>query len=231
MSRRSGVKSLTLCAVALGAVATFSIASPAAAECPYIPPYPPVTEAARSAREIIVGTVLENVGGQIYDFRLRIDHVLRGSATIGEVRRVTSLYPKWPIDTTAVGGTIAPCEPITAAPGNVIALAYDALAPDGKTRYNAISWISGRPQFRDDFETTTLAEIQALADLPQTDSAAKPPIIGRTELPSRAIDPVAVLGVGLLAGLVALRLLMRQAATTTIGISTLTPADKEQRSG
>jgi hypothetical protein len=215
MSRRSGVKSLTLCAVALAAVATFSTASPAAAECPYIPPYPPVTEAVRSAREIIAGTVLENVGGQVYDFRMRIDNVLRGSATIGEVRRVAFLYPKWPLDTTAVGGTIAPCEAISAAPGNVIALAYDALAPDGKTRYNAVSWLSGRPKFQEDFETTTLVEIQALADLPQTDSAPRPVTNGRTGLPSRATDPVAVLVVGLLAGFVALRLLTRRTAPTT----------------
>jgi hypothetical protein len=227
MSRRSGVKSLALCAVALAAVATFSIPSPAAAECPYIPPYPAVTGAVRSAREIVVGTVLENVGGQVYDFRMRIDNVLRGSATIGEVRRVAFLYPKWPLDTTAVGGTIAPCEAISAAPGNVIALAYDALAPDGKTRYNAVSWISGRPEFREDFATATLAEIQALADLPQTDSGPKPVTNGRTELRSQVIDPVVVLVVGLLAGFVALRLVTWRAAATSIRISKVTRADSE----
>lgn len=195
MTRRLTV---TLGSVVLAAIGTFSTSSPAKAECPYIPPYPTVTEAARSAREIIVGTVIENVGGQFYDFRFRIDHVLRGPAHIGDIRRVMSLYPKWPLDTTADGRTIAPCDAIAATTGNVIALAYDALAPDGKTKYNAISWISGGPPFRDSFETTTLAKLRALADLPQTDSSTES--VGVMEnAPSQAVDQfvvVVVTGVG-----------------------------------
>jgi hypothetical protein len=187
--------------VVLAAIGTFSTSSPAKAECPYIPPYPTVTEAARSAREIIVGTVIENVGGQFYDFRFRIDRVLRGPAHIGDIRRVKSLYPKWPLDTTADGRTIAPCDAIAATTGNVIALAYDALAPDGKTKYNAISWISGGPPFRDSFETTTLAKLRALADLPQTDTAPES-VIGAPMAITSRVDLLVMLLVGLVAGCV-----------------------------
>jgi len=173
---------LALCAGVLAGLGAITMSTPVKAECPYIPPYPPVTEATRSAREIIVGTVLEDVGGQIYDLRLRIDYVLRGSSNVGDIRRVKFLYPNWPLAKLDDGTMLAPCEAITASPGNVIALAYDALANDGRTRYNAVSWISGKSEYRDEdrFETTTLAKLQALADLPQTDAAPTPP---------RASDP------------------------------------------
>jgi hypothetical protein len=198
-------------AAAMAVIGTFSTSSTAKAECPYVPPYPPVTEAARSAREIIVGTVIENVGGQFADFRLRIDHVLRGPAQIGDIRRISSLYANWPLDTTADGQTIAPCEAIMAWTGNVIALAFDALAPDRKTRYTAVSWISGVPAFNYEFETTTLAKLQALADLPQTDTVAGS-ISAVENAPSPAFDQlfvVVVTGVG--AGLVTvLRLTSRR---------------------
>jgi hypothetical protein len=200
MTRRA---TLVFAAAVLAAIGTFSTSSPAKAECPYIPPYPTVTEAARSAREIVVGTVIENVGGQFYDFRFRIDHVLRGPAHIGDIRRVKSLYPKWPLDTTADGRTIAPCDAIAATTGNVIALAYDALAPDGKTKYNAISWISGGPPFRDSFETTTLAKLRALADLPQTDTAPES-VIGAPMAITSRVDLLVMLLVGLVAGSVAI---------------------------
>ena len=188
---------LVFAAAMLAAIGTVTTSSPAKAECPYIPPYPTATEAARSAREIIVGTVIENVGGQTADFRLRIDHVLRGSSTVGDIRRITYLYPNWPQDTFANGQTIASCTVIAASTGSVIAMAFRALAPDGKTRYTGISWISGSPTFEYDFETITLARLQALADLPQTDTA--PESIGVTkEAPPSSADGLAmvVLGVG-----------------------------------
>jgi hypothetical protein len=190
-------------ALAVAIFASISISSVARAECSYIPPYPPVTDATRSAREVIVGTVLENVDGQWYDFRLRIDNVLRGPATVGEIRRVRFLYPKWPLDTTTEGD-VAPCEAIAALPGDVIALAYGALAPDGATRYNAVSWISGKPQLPAEYQTTTLAAIQALADLPRTDAMTT------VRRASRGIAPLLVVAVGLLAGLAAMRVSHRK---------------------
>lgn len=164
------------------------LASPVRAECPYFV-VPPATDAARSAREIVVGTVVENVGDQLYDFRLRIDRVLRGPGSVGEVRRFESLYPRWPL--IEAGGTlIGPCEPIPGWRGNVIVLALDALAPDGKTRYNAASWISGVPPYRHDVPRTTLAEMEALAGMPRTDPA--PWIVGGTD-PTVQAFPLAVL--------------------------------------
>jgi hypothetical protein len=204
-----------LAAAVLAAIGTFSASTPAKAECTYVPPYPPVTEAARSAREIIVGTVIENVGGQFADFRLRIDHVVRGSAQVGDIRRVTYLYAKWPLETLANGEAIAPCEAIVASRGNVIALAFDAIAPDGKTRYNAISWISGQPEFNYEFETTTLAKLQALADLPQTDSSAESTTLMK-DTSSRAVDQLAVLTIGIEAGL-AILLWLKWRHRTAIG--------------
>jgi hypothetical protein len=206
MTRRLAV---ILGSVLLAAIGTFSISSPAKAECPYVPPYPPVTEAARSAREIIVGTVIENVGGQTGDFRLRIDHVLRGSSTVGDIRRIRFLYPNWPQDTFANGQTIASCNMIAASSGEVIAMAFGALAPDGKTRYTAISWISGGPENGDEFETTTLAKLQALADLPQTDTAPESIGVVRT-VPSGAIDPPVVVLIGLCAGIATVLWLKRR---------------------
>lgn len=157
-------------AIGLAVVGTFGLAEPARAECPYFP-VPPATDAARSAREVIVGTVVENVGDQLYDFRLRVDHVLRGPAQVGDVRRFDFLFPNWPITEASEGEAIAPCEAIPGWTGNVIALSLDAVAPDGRTRYHGASWIDGTPLHRDDVPRTTLAEIEAIAGMPPTDTA------------------------------------------------------------
>lgn len=181
-----------LLAGALAGAGLVLITSPARAECPYFV-VPPATDAARSAREIVVGTVVENVGDQLYDFRLRIDRVLRGPATAGDVRRFDSLYPGWPL--VEAGGTlIGPCEAIPGWRGNVIVLALDALAPDGKTRYNAASWISGVPLHRDDVPRTTLAEMEALAGMPRTDPA--PSTTGGADRTVQAIPLVVLVSAG-----------------------------------
>jgi len=96
-------------------------AGAARAECPYFV-IPPATGAAGSARELLVGTVVENVGGQKGDFRLRVDIVLRGTARVGEVRRVDQLYPGWPpgfnadgtVSLDQQGRPFMPCAPIRA---------------------------------------------------------------------------------------------------------------------
>jgi hypothetical protein len=157
--------------LAFAVVALVALARPGLvqAECPYYP-IPPATDAARSAREVIVGTVVENVDGQLYDFRLRIDHVLRGPAQVGVVRRFTFLFPGWPVVKSG-GKLVPPCEPIPGWEGNVIAFSLNALASDGKTRYNAASWISGRLPIYRDVPRTTLARIREIAALPPTDTA------------------------------------------------------------
>ena len=144
---------------------------PVLAECPWFP-VPPATDAARSAREVIVGTVLQNYQESMYRFRLRIDHVLRGPAEVGQSRRFEDLYPKWPFTRSADGKLYPPCAPIPAWKGDVIALSLDALAPDGKTRYNAASYIRGYipPPFRENLDRTTLDEMRAIAAMPATDT-------------------------------------------------------------
>jgi hypothetical protein len=202
-----------LAAFALAAIGSVVATTPVAAECPYIPPYPGVIDASGSAREIVVGTVLENVGGQFYDFRLRIDEVIRGSARPGQVRRITDLQPKWPVASLADGTRVAPCEAIGASTGNVIALAFDALAPDGATRYNAISWISGTPELRhpDQYTITTVAELSALGPLPPTDTASVPEATSPSGQPS-ARD-VSLFGLAVSAAVVVLlRLTVRRPA-------------------
>jgi hypothetical protein len=160
-------------AIAIALVALAAGAQPVMAECPYVPDYPPVVPAVRTAADVIVGTVLDNPGGQIHDFHLRVDRVLRGRNHVGDIVRITSLFPGWPTEPLDGGGTIAPCVPIRAAPGNVIVLVRDALAPDRRTRYNTIGWISGKPPFPDmnGYEVVSINDVTAAAELPPTDAA------------------------------------------------------------
>lgn len=170
MRRRLPVVAGTLLAI----VGTFSLSAPARAECPYFV-IPPATDAARSAREVIVGTVIENVGDQLFDFRLRIDHVLRGPARVGDIRRFEFMYPGWPMYEAGDGTIIVPCEAIPGSKGNVIAFSLGALGTDGKTRYNAASWISGTLPISRELPRTTLAQISTLAGLPETDAVLPAP--------------------------------------------------------
>ncbi|MDF2735075.1 MAG: hypothetical protein K0S97_1698 [Chloroflexota bacterium] len=159
--------------VAVGAVGLLARPALARAECPFFV-IPPATDAATSAREVVVGTVVENVDENYFDFRLRIDHVLRGPAEVGDVRRMNGVYPGWPLIETGDGMMVGPCEPIPGWKGNVIALSLDALAPDGVTRYSAASWISGKLPFNREVPRTTLAEMRALAGMPPTDTDSVP---------------------------------------------------------
>ncbi len=170
--RRIGI--LVPCAVVLTGSAVLSVSTPARAECSLFP-VPPATDAARSAREVVVGTVIENVGGQLYDFRLRIDHVLRGPAQVGDVRRLEFFGYGWPLALREDGTTVSPCQALPGWKGNVIALAVDAFAPDGKARYNAASWFAGAPLHRDDVPRTTLAEMRSSTELPTTDAGLTEP--------------------------------------------------------
>jgi hypothetical protein len=149
-----------------------SVTSRAAAECPYVPDFPPITGAIRSASEIIVGEVTTVKGiDWSTEFDLRIDHVLRGDARVGDVRHIVNLEPHWPYETFN-GHVIESCTLLRAHPGDVIGIAYDALAPDGHTRYNAAGWLKGSVE---GFQQTTLARIESLAALPETDAVVPGP--------------------------------------------------------
>jgi hypothetical protein len=202
-------RSRWIAAAAVGVFALVGLARPipVRAECPWFP-VPPATDAARSAREVIVGTVIENIRDNPEDFRLRVDHVLRGSAQPGEVRRIKALYPGWPFARAEGGKLWPPCAPIPGWKGDVIAFSFDALAPDGKTRYNAASWISGYipPYRRDDLSRTTLAEMRALASLPPTDTVSVP---SASKAPVLPVAPAAA-SLGVFTFVVAMTLLRRR---------------------
>jgi hypothetical protein len=187
--------------VLLACLATFGAATPARAECPFFV-VPPATDAARSAREIIVGTVIENVGGQLYDFRLRVDHVLRGPAKVGEIRRIDRLFPRWPLIEAADGKLVPPCEAIPGWKGNVMAISLDALAPDGHTRYNAASWIEGDLEVvAREIPATTLDEMIKLAALPATDA----PELALAPPSSEPVPVLPILAIGVAAAALGVR--------------------------
>src|SRR4029453_4361 len=82
--------------LAVTAFIALAAPQPVQAECTFNV-IPPATDGARAAREIIVGRVIQNIDDYIYDFRVRIIHVLRGPAHVGEVRRFKAVYPGWPM--------------------------------------------------------------------------------------------------------------------------------------
>ena len=165
------MKQVVAAAVA-GAMFALGFVTSALAECPYAPTFPGALRAAPTAKELIVGTVTETVDGAPA-FRLRIDHVLRGDARVGDVREVRGLLAGWPIDHYANGSTSTNCTELMAGTGEVIAIAYDALAPDGKTRYNAAAWLSPKAAWMESVQHATLAELRAAAaGLPATDVPA-----------------------------------------------------------
>lgn len=159
---------------------------PARAECPYVPPWPALTEFGRSAREIVVGTVVGGGGSTFLDFR--VDRVLRGGGKVGEVRRFENLLPSWPQN--EFGG--ASCSYLTAGDGDVIALGFDALAPDLRTRIHAAAWIDGRPTFGS--ESASLADIEAIAAMPPTSTAQEASAPASSPLPGVVVVMIALVG-------------------------------------
>jgi hypothetical protein len=175
--------------------------SPVLAECVYLPPWPPITTAVPSARSIIVGRIVTNfheselhlpAGQEAPDYALRVTVVLRGPHRVGDLVDVEYLLPNWP-QMRVAGDTesLASCSYLRLAPGNLVALAFDALQPGGPmhengvtwqqppTRYNALGIIEG-PSYANEFnlrrEVVTLAQLRALAALPPTDTASVPAV-------------------------------------------------------
>lgn len=194
---------VTIVAASFVAVlALLSAPTGARAECPYIPPWPALTEFGRSAREIVVGTVVGGGGSTFLDFR--VDRVLRGSGQVGAVRKLENLLPNWPSGS---------CTYLIADEGDVIALALGALAPDRRTRLNAAAWIAGTPNHYHneggDAEVATLAEIEAIAALPQTSTAPE-----RTAGDPEAVIAASLVVAAVMASVIALRRRLRGAGGT-----------------
>jgi hypothetical protein len=175
--------------IGLGAV-------PVRAECMYLPPWPDITTAIPTARAIVVGEIVTDFeladlhlgpdqGSR--DYALRVMEVLRGDARPGDLVDMQYLEANWP-QTRYAGGdgtTAASCTNLRAAPGEIIALAFDALQRGGPmsengtnwiqppTRYNAVGVIkgpggtAGTDRYR---QPVTLGRLRALAALPPTDT-------------------------------------------------------------
>jgi hypothetical protein len=182
--RPFGVATVTVhrpVAASLLAVSALLFAPAAAkAECPNVPPWPALTEFGRSAREIVVGTVVGGGGSTFLEFR--VDRVLRGGGRVGEVRKIENLLPNWPPGS---------CTYLMADDGDVIALGLDSLAPDRRTRINTAAWLVGDPDrhYRSggNAESATLAQIEAIAAMPATSTATNQ----RTEPPVIAVSLIA----------------------------------------
>lgn len=168
-------------------------AAPAAAECSFVPAWPHITTAIRSAREIVVGTIVTDFAQSDLhlsadqaprDYALRIIEVLRGPRTPGDLMDVQDLLPNWPW--TKSLAELAPypsCSSLHTAPGETIALALDALMPRQRlangnlhwiqpaTRYNAMGVLRAVLPGR---ERVTLRELRDLAALPETSTLAAP---------------------------------------------------------
>ena len=125
-------------------------ASPVRAECMYLPPWPPITDAIPTAQRIVVGEVIPATEADLRlgpdqgprEHALRVTHVLRGGSRPGDLLDIQYLLPNWPQTRYKGGdGTSAPsCTYLHAEPGEVIAIAFDALQPGGPMTANGVSW-------------------------------------------------------------------------------------------
>lgn len=216
---RSVARAVVIGFVALGGL--LARPSPVAAECSFVPPWPPITGAIPTAREIVVGeviTVLDPDAPPTEDGprikALWISAVLRGDRRVGDRIDMQWLLPNWPWDRTSDDTPAYPsCSYLHAGPGEMIAIAFDALQPTQElsssddvtwlqppTRYNAMGVLvseeieePGRQR-----ERVTLSQLQALAAMPVTDTTAA----AQGSQPAR-LWPLVVLA-GFLAGLVTL---------------------------
>jgi hypothetical protein len=221
-----GRRAISIAAAFVAAVSAIMLqALPVAAECPYLPAWPPITAAIGTARVIVVGEVVSDfnqadlhLGSDqgARDYALRVTEVLRGDAGVGDLLDIQYLLPNWP-QTRFAGsdGILVSCTYLPAAPGEVIAIAFDAVQPGGRmtdgdqtwiqppTRYNALGVIRTTEPLDEDMspwhdrERVTLRQLRGLASLPMTDTVQP-----ARDSSNRA--PI-FLVVGLAAGLLALR--------------------------
>jgi hypothetical protein len=157
-------------------------AAPAAAECTSLDPWPSFRATVRAAERVIVGEVVEdrdpNSSGLLSRFGLRLDTVLRGPGTVGEIIEIAYLKSGRPTNVCADSH-------LWVLPGDVIALALDAPGSDGRTLTNSVAWLEGSPDtMQRGVGQITLDELRTLVALPQTDAdpmtrraRAEPPAI------------------------------------------------------
>lgn len=206
----------------VGAIAlAAATSSPVAAECPFLPPWPSITNAIPSARVVVVGKIITDfdasslrpLSRRVPDYALRVTHVLRGGARPGDLLDVQNLLPNWPLTRYGMSeAPIASCTYLPVRPGETVAIAFDALRPRGRTsdgahtwvqpaiRYNALGVLRAVANDQDPAgpwgarEHVTLSQLRTLASLPSTDGVAS-----ATSTPSSGSDVLA-LGIAALLG-------------------------------
>jgi hypothetical protein len=165
---------------------THSTAGPAAAECPFIPPFPRAEPAIRSADEVIVGELVSASAADLdlgpnqgpRKMAMRVTKVLRGPKTVGDLVDVEYLQPNWPwIKYRGGNGQAVPsCTYLSmeANVGDTIALALGAVQPRQRLEVDGVSWMQPRTTFNAMSKIRSpalLAEIRRIAGLPETDMA------------------------------------------------------------
>lgn len=123
----------------LAAVALLHVGSPRAlAECfGESDPWPSFREAIPSAQRIVVGQVVAPIGGStgyLAAFDLRVTHVVRGPLVGSEHLEIVGLKSGLPL-------TICADSVATLLDGDVVAIAFDAVAPDGRTQINTLAYL------------------------------------------------------------------------------------------
>ncbi len=169
-------------------VAAHWTAGPAAAECPFVPPFPRAEPAIRSAEEVIVGELVRASAADLdlgpnqgpRKMAMRVTEVLRGPRAVGDLVDVEYLEPNWPwIKYRGGNGQAVPsCTYLTmyANVGDTIALALGAVQPRQRLEVQGVSWMQPRTTFNAMSKVRSpalLAEIRRIAGLPETDMASE----------------------------------------------------------
>lgn len=221
-----GFRVLALAALA-AAAAGVARPAPAAAECTFVPPWPPITEAVPSAREIVVGDIvtdfdpsqLKTLDGAPRSKALRVTEEIRGDRKAGELVDIQYLLPNWPWNKSSSNTAAYPsCSYLQALPGERIAIAFGAIHPAGqvtsgnvtwtqpRTVYSAMGVVIATPSTRDwglERERVTVAQLRALAELPRTDTVEP-----------TAMTPLASWLIEVMAGALAAAVVLRRRPST-----------------
>jgi hypothetical protein len=174
-------------AAMLALLSLLLMATPVAAECTYIPPFPAADDAIRSADEVLIGDIVAvtdvadlGLGPEHRrDIALRVTEVLRGPRAVGDLVDVQYLEPNWPWTNGSGYDPFPSCSYLGffVDEGDTIALALGAVQPRQRLEENGEAWIQPRTVYNAMSKVRTssrLADVRYLAGLPPTDLA--PPI-------------------------------------------------------
>jgi hypothetical protein len=203
-SRGLGWRAL-LASTLLAGVLVGVTAQAAVADCTQASPWPSFTRSAPAADRILIGTVVWTPGGEVNGrFTLRVDEVLRGTApaTIHFHNfRSGAPQPICPEDSYLRVHDV----------GERLAFAYAARLPGVDHPITAVAYLAPSrpdPDLLPQMERLTVAQVRAIAALPQTDAALPP--APTAPAPTGYPWALIVLGSGLLG---ALAFVLRQRGT------------------